>query len=145
MEVRMRIIWLLSCGAGLFVLTGCGGGESYPTAMVKGTITFEGTPVPTGAVVLHGKENTVVRTGPIDNNGNFEIPDAPQGKVNVNIDFPPTVSRKGVPPKIKIPDGPAIPEVVKLIPAKYKNYAKSGLVYTITPGRNEIKIELKKN
>jgi len=77
---------------------------------VKGTVTLDGEPVPLGMVVIHGEGGTTVRTATIDDRGNFELGDSPQGKVTVTIDFP-AANRKKIPPKGKAPpENDSLPE-----------------------------------
>ena len=43
------------CRSGLLTLVGCGGGQNYELAPVKGQVTCQGKPVPGGTVMLSGR------------------------------------------------------------------------------------------
>jgi len=128
------------------VLSGCG--SDKPTGQVKGTVTFEGTPVTVGMLQIHSDDGTLTRNGRIGDGGHFDIADAPVGKVTLTIDVPASMQRKRAKRPVlntKTPELPAtqeVPDALKGIPAKYREMDKSGLHFTINPGPNEIDVRL---
>jgi hypothetical protein len=75
---RGAATWIIGlCGISVAVLAGCG--SSYDVATVHGRVTFNGEPVPGGAirfvpVVAEGvKESPPEASGDIDENGNFTL------------------------------------------------------------------------
>jgi hypothetical protein len=125
------------------VLAGCAGGER--TGTVEGKVTYEGKPIPKGAVkfsyaVAGGtKEMANEKTGPIMD-GKYKVEDVPAGPVTIMVmttDLPDMWLKKderGNP----IPSPDYMP-----IPGKYSFKEKSGLTYEVKPGPQTYDIDLK--
>jgi hypothetical protein len=99
-------------------------------AIVSGTVTYKGQPLPGGEVVwCTDKDGTsIMRGGPIRQNGTFAL-DAPAGPARVAIHNA----------DVKKTDASRYVE----LPAKYIDIEKSGLKYEVTEGENkDLKIEL---
>jgi hypothetical protein len=135
--IRRGFLLLLILGA-----SGCGlayGG----VGQVTGTVTFKGKPLTSGDVLFvseDGKKHWAV-LGP---QGVYTIKNVPTGLAKI-----------AVVPRSRVPDGlmgtpgkgragkprPANPYTD--IPARYKSPEKSGLTYTVEPGRQTFDIPLK--
>lgn len=123
------------------VLGGCGRTDSS-LVRVEGTITCDGKPVPTGAIVLVPDSDPSLGEGrsSIDERGRFVIrhdlhPQAsgvPAGRYRISV----FASR----PK----DGdPLAAEYEMLVPGTYANPETSGLVVDVSDGQDRIDLELK--
>jgi hypothetical protein len=155
-----------SCGGlvllGLLALAvGCG--PSYKArAVVKGKVTFAGTPLTVGTVSFYGKDN-LSGSATIDKNGNYAMNDAPLGDVKVTVFVPKLPpggmrSMKGSPALhggkdvgSVDPEGSGkkismlgdMPDKVVPIPDRFGNVESSGLTYTVKKGEQTFDIPLK--
>lgn len=122
---RLKLMWgSLFVAAAMLVFGGCGSGPD--THEVKGTVTFDGQPVPEGQIVF--ESNSTV--GAEIKEGKFTA-QVPSGKQKVRI----TATREeGV-----APDG--LPNFVSYIPAKYNE--QTTLEEDVT-GPKEVKYDLTK-
>src|SRR5262249_53455771 len=133
------------------VMSPLGCGESGPEmARVSGTVTYQGKPVPKGAIACvatdPGRPNA---TGKLDANGYYrlqtrEAGDGAQlGDYDVTIssrdDTPMNIGGQNVVPQF-IPKKAAQPQ--RLTPAKYEDPKTSGLRRTVKSGSNEFNLEL---
>jgi hypothetical protein len=124
--------WLVGCGA------------SRPAgAKVTGAVTVNGKPLPGGSVFMESEDGKLSDTGPIDDNGNYVVANAPLGKVRIALLLP--EPPPPAPPALKgdAGKGPKLPDDVKgaiskelaailpKVPAKYKKAADSGLTFEV--------------
>ena len=109
----------------LAVLAGCDEGPSLRPdwAMVSGTVSYRGQPLPGGEVIWCTEKDgaAIVRGGAIREDGSFEL-DAPIGPAKVAIH---TEDVKAVQPARFVE-----------IPAKYSDPDQSGLTYEVRAGEN---------
>jgi hypothetical protein len=83
--------WMGVLGLALVVSTGCPqSATTGPTAHLQGTVTLAGAPIPADATAtitfspLDSDSNAVPASSPIKD-GKYDVPDAPLGKVRVNL------------------------------------------------------------
>jgi|SRR5579875_344133 len=160
-------IFRLACGGlllGLLILSaGCGSGSprSVEHTEVKGKVLFQGKPLPGGTVSFVAVNGAFAWTGPIDENGNYEVK-APVGEVRIGVDnrmLQKQSSKQGGEPmemktlrekmegdvsKDQLPKGRLKGRYVP-IPKKYTDPSTSGLTYTVKPGPQTYDIELSAN
>ena len=110
-------------GASLF-LCGCGGDTN---SAVSGKITYKGAAVTSGMINFQKPGTTL--GGPIGADGSYAYK-LPAGQYQVRIDAP------GVTPPWKEGD-PEPKPVPRLAPAKYADFAASGLSITVTGEANQ--------
>jgi hypothetical protein len=93
-------------------------------AIVSGTVTFKGQPLPGGSVILLSQQGTtaIMRGGAIREDGSFML-DAPIGPAKVAIHNADIKERH--------------PNRYVAIPAKYADADKSGLTYEVKSGENK--------
>ncbi|MCS7237758.1 MAG: carboxypeptidase-like regulatory domain-containing protein [Thermoguttaceae bacterium] len=125
---------------------GCSrGGQSRPapvkTYPVRGTVTFQGKPLPDATVLFRSKDGKWTASGRTDSNGTFTLTTfnpgdgAPAGEYMVAVmafEAPATSEseeKPGPPPKM-------------LIPKKYATPETSGLTATVGEKENEVKLTL---
>jgi hypothetical protein len=127
--VGLGVLGLVGCLA----LTGCGGGDRK--AVVKGRVTLDGEPVPTGTVQFfpEDKNSPSGKSGTIEN-GSYAAQDVPVGKVRVVINSTKVIGKR------KMYGDSYVEEYGEEIPEKYNS--KTTLVKEIKPGENEIDFEL---
>jgi hypothetical protein len=140
-------------------LAGCG----KRTAVVSGQVTYQGQPVPSGAVTFFGSGG-LSDSSSLDAEGNYTLSQAPVGTVKVTVV---TGLPSGGPPVIRGPSankdtvtsrspkhpggepkpgrhpgtGPAAARHV-VLPKKYEDPDQSGLTFTVTGGKQTINIPL---
>lgn len=139
---RVRLFSLLT----LLVLTGCGSGS----AVVSGTVTYRGKPVPGGSVILYCSDKQIVR-GTIGPDGRYTIPNVPAGSAVVTVQTHARVPaglklRQNLPPSVDSPTPPAAAtsaDGAVLIPPRYALPEESGLVVVIDRGQVAYDIDLK--
>jgi hypothetical protein len=104
-------------------LSGCGGkGE------VSGKVRFNGAPLSTGRIMFISQdEPSVSAFSTISEDGGYKVADCPLGPVRITVQ---TLGYRGAHP------GRAV------IPARYVDPAKSGLDYTVKPGRQPHDVDL---
>ena len=81
----MFILRSLGLVLGLAALAGCTTNNPQAPANIKGTVTYNGTPVPAGTVVFHTADQGTYSTR-LTTNGSFEVRDVPKGKMAVTIE-----------------------------------------------------------
>jgi len=126
---------IVTTGLLLFTMAGCSKGEKDlgPSGGVSGTITFKGKPVQEGTVFFEDSSKGLGGKAPISPPGAFKSTmDLPQGKYKVTV-LP-------LPPKDA--SGQSLASEAADIPRKYHNAKTSGLTIDISPGANNLKIEL---
>jgi hypothetical protein len=133
---RRSLASLLSLLTCIVTISGCGDSK----AVVRGKVTYKNSPLTSGEVHFVGKSTS--RSALIMPTGAYEMKDAPLGEVRVAV-----VSNKnpGKPfgPTLRSPQDSGPVPVASAIPSKYNDAKTSGLVFTISTGRQSIDIELK--
>jgi len=101
---------------------GCGSGKQADPnrAAISGTVTYDGKPLPAGAVTFASAEGTLASTVSLDENGRYSTDRAPLGPNQVTIDT--SFIKYGNPSKF-------VP-----IPAKYADPLQSGLTAEVKAG-----------
>jgi hypothetical protein len=135
----------------LMAVTGCGSG----TADISGRVTYQGKPLPAGAVIIHGA-NGKVQSGPISADGTYAIYKAPVGDVKIAVVTPkPPPPQPAATPGMKRSKGggrkhpgaaeahppPPVDKFVP-IPERYKDPEQSGLTFTLKSGSQTIDLDL---
>lgn len=129
----------------LATIAGACGSNRLPTAPVSGKVQFQQQPLRFGIVLFVPNVGPMAR-GTIDKDGSFRLSTyhpgdgAVVGKHRIQIICNESLN----------PDGPPRSEEDKrergvgasLVPAKYANYATSGLEFEVTPGSNPCLLEL---
>jgi len=145
-----------ACGGllllGLMALSvGCT--SSKGRAIVKGQVTFDGTPLPSGSVTFSGANNAT-GTATIED-GKYVMNDAPLGEVKITVTAPPplpmgprpgTVDKGSVDPEHPERRIPIMSPLTKRlpIPEKYASPATSGLTFKVERGEQTHDINLTK-
>lgn len=130
---RLLIALSLSC----FILGGCGKSHEKPTAVVRGTVTLDGTPVPGGSVMFVPQEGRGA-AGIIDEQGNYVLStysDRDGAIIGVHkiVVYP---AKGGF-------EDDALPPNYRPIPTHYQSIGSSGLEREVKVGeRNVINLEL---
>ena len=161
---RPRTMALAAILFTLLAAPGCGP-NLKDRGTVKGRLTFNGEPVP-GATIAFVTDDNLQGSGHTDENGDYEVRDAPVGKTRVFINAPkarPGIAMSGgvKPPEVpkgsgpmKPPDGEKFPQPedkpppkidpakVKPIPQKYELPETSGLTFTVEKGTQTFDIKL---
>lgn len=124
-------------------VAGCGG---VKTQTVQGTVSYQGKPLPSGVVRIHGPGDRLA-TAMIQPDGTFSITDVLPGDVRVSVvDDPSSSSRASMPPPPGAPAAkaaaPAEPVKRIPIPAKYQDANTSALAYTITRDTKKLEVKL---
>jgi hypothetical protein len=117
--VARLVVVAALCGS-LFV-TGCTGGNGPPTHTVKGTVTFQGTPVEEGLITFEDATQGRAGTSELGNGGAYRM-ELPDGNYAVCV-APPTII---TPDTANSPGGEEYKAVAN-IPEKYWNFASSNL------------------
>ncbi len=134
----------------LLLAAGCTGGSSLPegeTGTVKGTVTYNGQPVPEGSTVMFMKvEGGFLGIGTTDAAGNYTLamqgaPDILAGQYYVGIS-PPVADSGLTPEQIMEQGSDALPETPSVIPERYLSAESSGLRKDVAAGENTIDITL---
>lgn len=140
--------------AGLAV-AGCGTDQPRTTPLT-GTVTYLGKPVTAGFLVLATEDGKQTATGSLTKEGQYEINNAPLGKVKVAVQ---TEMFKGFQGAKDMtggrPPAPAgkigsfshiasnVPGAYRAIPPKYERAQTSDLLVTIQDGQRTLDLELK--
>jgi hypothetical protein len=118
---------------GLFVLAtvlvaGCGPAGGVP---VRGTVTFDGAPVPAGVITFVGPDSGPgVYGGPV-RDGRYEVPAdrlMPAGRYRVQVSWPKPTGKTAPGGE----GGSPMPEMAEAIPAKYNTATE--LTADVRPG-----------
>jgi hypothetical protein len=125
--------------AGAFLLTGCGGPTSkYPTAPVRGKVTYKSAPVPNGTVMFI-PENGPTATGQIQQDGTYVLTsDEANGAVlgSHKVVITALEDMTNVLPEQQS----GLPK--SIIPSKYSNDVSSGLTAQVADQDNVINFDL---
>jgi hypothetical protein len=130
----------------LAAAVGCGGGKG---GTVRGKVTYRGTPLTMGNVTLVSEDGKILKTGQIQEDGTYQIPDAPTGHVKAAVVNPPPVGAKGGARLVGAPNDEetklarAIAARYVPTPATYADPQKSGLSYDIPRRGGPLDIDLK--
>jgi hypothetical protein len=133
------------------VLSGCsgsGGGRTFPTGDVSGTVKYNGEPIPQGKITFINTETGDSTWAPI-NNGSYTVK-APLGPCKVEIQLQSTENVGAIPPqqmamvkaKVKemrdkgmnVPDPTETKKPTINLPEKYKSADTSGLRFEVQAG-----------
>ncbi len=123
----MKTFLSLACVAVVFALAGCSGDTTR--GIVKGSVTYQGEPVPEGQIIFRLADNSAVE-GAIIKDGEFES-SAPIGECFVQITARKKVGVKN--PSSAQEENPFA--TVAYIPAKYND--KSTLQLSVESGTQE--------
>lgn len=153
---RLGVAGLMSCCA-LLLSSGCGP-DYKGRGVVKGKITVGNRPLPSGTVTFHGKDGGMTGTATVDEEGNYEIKDAPLGECRITVTVPDRAllmkDRGGKGPKMPegpkdpnssspgLPSGAKLPKAIIPIDPRYENPDTSGLKFTVQKGEQTHNIEL---
>ncbi|MSR50982.1 MAG: hypothetical protein EXS07_13165 [Gemmataceae bacterium] len=136
-EMKHRELNFLFSGV-LFILVGLAlPGCAYPEeGIIKGNITFKGSPVTNGDVCLQNVSKGIGLMIPITLEGKFQsITAVPIGEYEISV-----TPAMGPPPDI---NGKAkAPMQKSFLPEKYKSFSTSGLSITVAKGLNEVSLKL---
>lgn len=118
------LAFVLISGATVFCL-GCGSSKPVDPnrASISGAVTYDGKPLPAGAITFASVDGNLASTISIEAGGRYSTDRAPLGPNQVTID---TASIKY-----------GNPASFVAIPAKYADPTKSGLTVEVKPGVNE--------
>lgn len=120
----------------LILFTGCGGSSGPPTAAVRGKVLFQGEPVTVGMVNFASPETGRGAGAPINEKGEFQIPEGlALGTYRVAILPPPDPTSAGAPRTEPLPEYPQIP-------SKYRSEVTSGLTAEVKAGDNNFTFEM---
>jgi hypothetical protein len=122
---------------GCLALVGCAGEPA-----VRGTITFDGKPIPKGLILLNPVNETLPNAGAAIQDGVYEIPagKGPRvGTYRVSIHWPQPTGKK-LPNPEKYDTERFIDETQEMIPAKYNR--ESSLTVEIRRGSNVFDFDL---
>jgi hypothetical protein len=136
------------------IAAGCGGDGRLPTHPVRGTVTFDGKPLPRAEVWLVPKDEAALKAeimirpaGVTDADGAFTTTTyltgdgAPAGEYAAIVHWTPA---RGATDNADEPaDAPAKGPRRPAFPSKYRSPTTSGLTATVAPGPNQIALDLK--
>jgi hypothetical protein len=122
-------------------LAGCGPG----TGDISGTIRYNGAPLPGGRITFISEENrSSPMSAPIREDGTYTVNACPRGPARITVQtFPAGTSgkgRSGLGAGRGTTRGPRQP----VIPERYSDPGKTDLAHTVTRGRQNLDIELKR-
>ena len=150
-----RRFWILPISLALLAtlsFTGCETSKG-PRAMEKGKVTFNKQPVRSGTVTFFAADGRH-GSGQINDDGSYEVGDAPIGEATITVTvpdrpmgpgamvMPTTPAGMKMPPEMDPGKGAGPSGKVTPIPDKYKKLESSPLKYTVQRGDQEKDIEL---
>ncbi len=149
MRATVSVVVVLS---GIMLVVGCSKSDAPVTARVKGTVNYQGKPVP-DATLLFVPDKGPPAFGKTDSAGNFELTTKSPNdgaavgthKVSVTKIGPPGGMTEEQYQKLKASAGAGtqVPAGVSLIPEKYSRTETTTLTATIEAGKtNEISLKL---
>ncbi len=135
-SVVMKCVWI---AIATMSLVGCGGPYD---ASVSGIVTLDANKVTRGMVSFNPVQSGPAAYARIDEDGTYSVQTGseeglPAGEYQV------TVSAHEPPPTKQSASGGPPPDGKPITPLWYKSKESSGLRYTVSPGSNEINLELK--
>lgn len=116
----------------------CGCNSEPPLGVARGTVTYKGAPVPTGAVLFTDDAQGVAFVCDIEKDGTFTFQVArghglPPGTYRVAVQPP-----RGNKPSMEMVAPVTVdPDKYPMIPKRYHDGKTSGLTATVKPGPNE--------
>ena len=130
----------------LLLAAGCSEKDTGPKRVqATGTVNYKGQPVEGATVLLSPEGPGQAATATTDASGQFKLGTKEAGDGAVPGKYKVLISKTETPPQEEIPEddpryGQAIPEVTskELLPAKYKNPAKSGLMVEVKDGEDNV-------
>lgn len=128
---------LIACSLSLLFVTGCGKSHEQPTAVVRGTVTLDGKPVPGGSVMFVPAAGRGA-VGTIDEQGGYVLSTYDDGDgaivgTHQIVVFP---AKGGV-------EEEALPSNYVPIPTRYQSIGSSGLEREVVAGeKNVIDLDL---
>jgi hypothetical protein len=135
----------------LTLMMGCNNNpQSVEHADVSGKVLFQGKPLPGGQVTFVVVKGGFASSGPIDENGNYQIK-SPVGDVEISVDNRMLQQQRGKPTSTPHLKQPGAEEAKPLkgrwvnIPSSYWDPSTSGLKFTVKPGTQTHDIELSAN
>jgi hypothetical protein len=128
----------------LLFCAGCG----QKTGTLKGKVTLNGTPLPSGTVTVYGgKNDSITRNGEISSDGTYRIDKVPVGKVKITVSSAetPDLGQLGG-AEVDVKDAKALNKPQQggkkkavPIPGKYGNNESSGLTAEVKSGEETTK------
>lgn len=120
-------------------ITGCG---SQYGSSAKGMVTLDGRALSYGWVAFHPRSGGPPAMAPIDSSGFYvvrtgNVEGLPPG------DYQVTVTANEPPKELRSKDGGPMPSGKLITPVWYGMKDKSGLTFSVAPGKNEINLDLK--
>jgi hypothetical protein len=113
------------------VLAGCAG---KPMGNVSGKVTYRGQPVTRGTVQFYDPEQGRGASGPLDASGAYTL-SAPISPGNYKVYIQPPLPEQ-------LPPGTRQKAVAFEVPKQYQDANSTPLTKAVTPGNNDIPIEL---
>jgi hypothetical protein len=136
MTRRPSAVHTLVVFSGVLALAGCSG--SKKGFALKGSVSYQGKPLPSGVVRLYMAENRVTMAR-IQPDGSFEATEVFPGEAKATVEEDPTARMRKMMPAtgaaagVPAAAGPmnrfSLPSVP--LPAKYKDTSTSGLTFTL--------------
>ena len=132
-QMRIQILKLATICSLIVQQAGCGLNDQRAT--VEGTVSFQGRPLPEGAVMLFPIDGTAGRGGNTEvKDGQYQISEEQllySGKYSVSV-----MAVRGTGRKVPVPDMPGVMEEVmeQYIPKQYSS--ESTLTIELQPGTN---------
>lgn len=126
------------------LLVGCGKKNEFETAKVSGTVLYKNEPIKIGSLVFVPTGNGPSAQANIDRNGNFDMgtyetaDGAILGQHKVMIHALTGSGGTGLPEDAVKGDG----SLKSIIPERFGDLEKSGLVVDVQPGTNVVNFEL---
>jgi hypothetical protein len=119
----------------LLALTGCGGDRKLVT--VAGSVTLDGEPVESGAILFVPVDGNAQTTGGEIRNGRYSV-QVPPGVMKVSLSAPKVVGRKKIYPT---PNSPEMPVTVEALPARYNEQTELTIEVTARGNRQDFRLE----
>ncbi|WP_425400753.1 carboxypeptidase-like regulatory domain-containing protein [Aeoliella sp.] len=123
---------------GLVATTGCGGKFD---STVQGKVTLDGEAVPQGTVSFLPTAGGPTAFARIDSSGTYEIRTGREAGLSPG-DYLVAVVANEPAPVSQTADGGPPPPGKPITPPWYRSQETSGLKFTVTPGKNEINLDL---
>ena len=139
--------WLFAgrSGLGLLVLAallavpGCGGKK---TATVSGKVTYQGQPVPLGAIYFNGPDGQL-SMGILQNDGSFTATDVALGEVKATVQArDPGIYAQQIRGPGNAVAAKTSPAAFVAVPAKYAETSTTDLTFTITGDTKDLEVKL---
>lgn len=133
--IRLVAVGLILTSA---ALTGCGG--AYDSS-VYGTVSFDGSPLPTGTISFVPAAGGSAAYARIAEDGSFELKTGREEGLPPG-DYAATIFAVEAPTELRSADGGPPPAGKPITPEWYRSAQTSGLTFTVKPGSNNFTIEL---